>query len=411
MAPAELLPPRYGNARLLGEGSFATVFVAYDSLLGREVAVKVLREELTADPTIRRRFAREVRTVATLGAHPNVVTVYDAGEWLERPYLVMELLAGSVAQRLHDPVPEPLALRWLAQSAAALDFAHAAGIIHRDVKPANLLLDERGDVRVADFGVARGGTAGGTLTLAGFAVGTPGYLAPEIASGGVATAASDLYSLAVVALELLGGRPALGRGLAHDPDDRYPSASALVRALGADDEPTRVLSVPVEAPVLTPIPRTEAAPLARTPRPRRRRAVRAGLVAVSILAAAALGAAVGGAVVAEHLVSLPHLGAARVAKPVTCALSPVDRDANVVVKGVDATSFCRAQARLFRQSGDDWTYRAGGELFAPDNGIDALGVVCGYLHGGLRAVVYDSGSQSIGAAVCDWFASDGWRSA
>src|SRR5262245_12932875 len=202
-----LLPSRYGNVRLLGEGSFARVYAADDLVLGCAVAVKVLREDLGGSETAQRRFAREVRTAALLGGHPHVVTVHDAGQWRGLPYLVMELLEGSVADRLHDDVPRPLALRWLREAASALDHAHAHGIVHRDVKPANLLLDERGDIRLADFGVARGDTVG--LTFTGAVVGSPGYLAPEVVAGQPATPASDIYGLAVVARELLGDDPML----------------------------------------------------------------------------------------------------------------------------------------------------------------------------------------------------------
>ena len=249
------LPPRYTDARLLGEGSFATVYAAADSLLGRDVAVKVLREELARDGASRYRFALEVKTAALLGAHPHVVTVHDAGEWLGRPYLVMELLAGSIGERLRTPVSERVALRWLAQAAAALDFAHASGVVHRDVKPSNLLLDRTGDVRLADFGVVRTAGADAAVTEVGAVVGTPGYLAPEVAGGAVATPASDRYSLAVVARELLGDRPELVRGLAREPDDRYPSAGALVAALGGGEERT-VVAAPTSARV-EPIPLTE----------------------------------------------------------------------------------------------------------------------------------------------------------
>src|SRR5919201_3208375 len=177
------LPPRYTRARPLGEGGMAEVYACVDEVLGREVAVKILSARFCGDTTMRRRFLREARLAASLGDHPHVVTVHDLGEWNGRPYIVMELAAGgSVAQRLRNGTPpRPQALAWLAQAADALDAAHAAGLVHRDVKPANLLLDVAGAVRVTDFGVAR--DEDGSLTLTGEVLGTAGYLAPEQARG------------------------------------------------------------------------------------------------------------------------------------------------------------------------------------------------------------------------------------
>src|SRR4051794_25884763 len=315
MTVLELLPPRYTNARLLAEGSFGAVYAAHDSLLDRPVAVKVLRGELAADGNYRQRFAREVRAAARLGVHPNIATVHDAGEWRGLPYFVMDLLDGSVGDRLRSSVPESLALRWLAQTAAALDFAHAAGIVHRDVKPRNLLLDENGDVRLADFGVATAGTAEAALTEIGAVVGTPGYLAPEVAAGRVATPAADIYALGIVARELLGDAPGLDRALATDPSDRYATAAALVAALGAPDAPTRVLAA--SAAVIDPIPRTQAAP----PIARRRRAVRGsvGLLGVAVVAAVA---GAGGAVLTTHIAAAhPRAAIAHTPARETCALS------------------------------------------------------------------------------------------
>src|SRR3954453_113770 len=274
-----IAPPRYANIRPAGTGSFASAYAAHDSLLGRPVAIKVLLDEHIGDTSAHEGFAREARVGALLGSHPFVVTLHDAGEWAGRPYIVMELLEGSVAER--RDVPLTLALRWLAQAADALEFAHANGIVHRDVKPANLLLDARSDVRLADFGVARDPLAT-QLTLPGHVVGTPGYLAPEVAAGHGATAAADVYSLAVVARELLGDRPALAPALSRDPVAR-PSPTALVAALGGAEAPTRVATVPFTR--IAPLPVTRAAPAARPVR--RHRSVRVGVaVAVAALVAA-----------------------------------------------------------------------------------------------------------------------------
>jgi tetratricopeptide (TPR) repeat protein len=204
----ELLPPRYRLPRRIGRGAMGDIYVATDEVLGREVAVKVLADPYAADDAIRQRFKREALAAARLSGEPGAVTIFDVGEWRERPYIVMEHLSGgSLEDRLRREGAQPpaRALAWLEQAAAALDAAHRHGIVHRDVKPANLLLDERGDLRVADFGIA---SAAGfdPMTLTGTVLGTAGYLSPEQAAGERASPASDLYALAVVAYELLGGR-------------------------------------------------------------------------------------------------------------------------------------------------------------------------------------------------------------
>jgi tRNA A-37 threonylcarbamoyl transferase component Bud32 len=203
----QLLPPRYRSPRRLGRGAMGDIYLATDELLGREVAVKVLADRYAADRGIRERFKREALAAARLSGEPGAVTIFDVGEWEDRPFIVMEHLAGgSLEDRLRSEGAQPpgRALGWLEQAAAALDAAHRHGIVHRDVKPANLLLNDRDEVRVADFGIA---SAAGmdSMTLTGTVLGTAGYLAPEQAQGERATPASDLYALAVVAYELLSG--------------------------------------------------------------------------------------------------------------------------------------------------------------------------------------------------------------
>src|SRR3954453_19603329 len=208
-APTDtLLPPRYGNVRPIAHGGMGEIFLATDRELGREVAVKVLAERFAKDESLRERFKREALAAARLSGNPNIVTIFDVGEHGGRPIIVMEHLSGgSLAQRVsgRKPCPAAQVLDWLGEAAAALDAAHAAGIVHRDVKPGNLLLDDRGHVKVADFGIA---SAAGldSFTQTGTILGTAGYLSPEQARGERATAASDLYALAVVAWELLAGR-------------------------------------------------------------------------------------------------------------------------------------------------------------------------------------------------------------
>jgi len=265
------------------------VYRATDSVLGRTVAVKLLSDRYASQDEARARFRREATAAARLSSAANVVTVFDVAEHDGRPLIVMEFLeGGSVYERLRDRrVSRAEALRWLEQAASALDRAHAHGVIHRDVKPANLLLDLDGNVHVSDFGIAST-TGDDTLTDPGTILGTAGYLAPEQARGEPATAASDRYALGVVAFELLTGRrpfagdtptteafahlhaeipsateldPALphevdevfGRALAKDPAARPDTALEFVAdlrdALRRADDATRIMAVP---PAVTP---------------------------------------------------------------------------------------------------------------------------------------------------------------
>ena len=184
------------------------IYRATDASLGRAVAVKLLAERYSRDDSVRQRFTREALAAARLSGEPYVVTIFDVGEHAERPFIVMEYLSGgSLEDRISEDGAQEVgqALEWLEQTAVALDAAHRHGVVHRDVKPANLLLDRNGTVHVADFGIA---SAAGmdSLTLTGTVLGTAGYLSPEQAQGEPASAASDRYALAVVAFELLSGR-------------------------------------------------------------------------------------------------------------------------------------------------------------------------------------------------------------
>ncbi|HWI09016.1 MAG TPA: serine/threonine-protein kinase [Solirubrobacteraceae bacterium] len=211
------LPERYRVTRHIASGGMASVWEVEDLLLGRVVAVKLLGAQYAADPGARARFQREARTAARVSDHPNIATIYDIGEHGEDAFIVMEYFSGgTVADRLRTAadgggrVPRETALRWLREAAGGLDHAHAAGVVHRDVKPANLLLDAQDRLAVGDFGIAR--LADDTsMTQTGQVLGTAAYLSPEQATGGSATAASDRYAFAVVAYELLtGGRPFAG---------------------------------------------------------------------------------------------------------------------------------------------------------------------------------------------------------
>lgn len=286
-------PSRYERPRRVATGGMGEIFVARDTTLGRTVAIKRLSERFARDEAVRRRFTREGLAAARLSGHPHIVTIFDVGEASGRPFLVMEHLSGgTLAERAREGgVPREQALAWLGQAASALEEAHRNGIVHRDVKPANLLLDDRGDVRVGDFGIARIVDEGATsMTMAGTVLGTAGYLSPEQARGEPATPASDVYSLGVVAYELLtGGRPFEGgsateeaarhihqpvppasergvalpraidrvfeRALAKDPRERYATPGAFVRELESalEEEQTRVLpaTVPPEPTAAT----------------------------------------------------------------------------------------------------------------------------------------------------------------
>jgi eukaryotic-like serine/threonine-protein kinase len=232
------LPSRYRVMRHIANGGMASVWAAQDELLGRLVAVKVLSPAYAEDDRANRRFLREARAGARLSECRHVVTVYDIGEHDGRPFMVMEHFAGgTLADRLRSgrEVPRLLALRWLREAAEALDCAHRHDVVHRDVKPANLLLDERGRLAVGDFGIATVATEA-SVTQTGQVLGTAAYISPEQARGEPATAASDRYALAVVAFELLTGRrpfdadhPA-AQARAH-VEAAVPSASAAADGL------------------------------------------------------------------------------------------------------------------------------------------------------------------------------------
>lgn len=279
---------RYRLGARLGRGGMADVFDAHDERLDRPVAVKLLRPELSADPGMRARFEREARAAARLN-HPNVVAVYDSGEDAGRAYLVMERLPGeSLADRMRAGPVDPDWLRGVAGDVlAALGAAHDRGIVHRDVKPGNILLDPEGHAKVGDFGIAkaiRSAAAGdptdpatADLTAVGMLIGTVAYLAPEQVEGGPASPQSDLYSVGVVLYEALAGRkpypggdepvaqaravveggapdiaalrpdvpPDLAavvrRAMDRRPGDRYASAAAMRAALADEGEDTRLL--------------------------------------------------------------------------------------------------------------------------------------------------------------------------
>lgn len=260
----------------------ASIWAADDDVLGRPVAIKVLAEQYLEQPRFVARFEREARTAALLSGHPHVVTIYDVGEAGGRPFIVMELLAGgTLAERMAADRPGRAdVMRWLREAASALDFAHEKGVVHRDVKPRNLLFDDRDRLVVADFGIARAAFED-SLTATNELLGTAAYISPEQALGEPATPASDRYALAVVAFEALtGGLPFGGgtlveiahrrttldpprasdrapelppgadevllRGLAREPAGRWPTATEFVDSLeDALEQPAPAPAAPV----------------------------------------------------------------------------------------------------------------------------------------------------------------------
>ncbi len=256
----------YQIVERIGRGGMGTVYKAYHSPLDRYVAIKVLPDHLVDQPSFLERFRLEANSVARL-KHPNIVSVYDFGEEAGVPFLVLELVSGGTLEdRLHGAMDLQEVVSLLKPIAGALDYAHSVGIVHRDLKPSNILIHQDGTPTLADFGLAKIADLALKLTGADHVLGTPEYMSPEQAAGEGIGPASDRYSLAVVAYEMLTGRVpfrattpvavlmahlretvpiahelqgevsahlegTLRRGLAKDPADRYPTATSLVAAL------------------------------------------------------------------------------------------------------------------------------------------------------------------------------------
>jgi eukaryotic-like serine/threonine-protein kinase len=250
----QVLNDRYRLVELLGEGGMATVFRGHDTQLGRDVAVKVLRAEYGRDAAFVSRFRQEAQSAAALN-HPNVVNVFDYGMENGDPYIVMELVeGGDLAEVLRErgAALEAMAAARIAQQVAdALDVAHGRGIVHRDIKPTNIMITRAGRVKVGDFGIARAFSEA-QITLPGTTLGSVHYFSPEQARGELVTTASDVYSLGLVLFEMLTGR----RTWTGD------SAGAVAVARLAGDPPLPSSVNPAVPPTLDAIVR---AALARLP--------------------------------------------------------------------------------------------------------------------------------------------------
>jgi serine/threonine protein kinase len=316
----DLLGGRYELRGVLGRGGMAEVRDGWDTRLGRAVAIKLLYPGFNTDPDTLRRFQVEAHSAASL-SHPNIVAVYDIAEHNGMPFIVMERLPGqSLAELIaHGPVQEPLVRRVLDEVLAALAAAHDAGILHRDIKPGNILFTASGVAKVGDFGVAK--TPWADQTMAGQIVGTMAYLSPDRVAGKPAAASDDVYAVGVVGYEALTGRrpfdhpnmaalaraiieyvppplavmrpgvdPALAaavqRAMSHDGRAQFPSAEEMRAALSPGGPgvgpvprrpPTRVMTPP-------PSPPPPTVYLPPPARPRRRRAKT--LIAIAAVLAA-----------------------------------------------------------------------------------------------------------------------------
>lgn len=303
MSEPIILLDRYELDELIGTGGSARVYLGHDRTLQRRVAVKVLDSRVaeSADPAAHARFLREGRSSARF-SHPHAVATYDAGDDGDRLFIVMEYVDGtSLAQRIADeaPMPEREIVRVGTQLLSALEAAHDAGLIHRDVKPANVLLDSAGTVKLADFGIARRfDEITSALTVEGMVIGTRAYLAPEQARGLETGPPVDIYAVGAVLYEMATGqRPpmtpldatvgadprsrradlseplatAISKALAGRPGDRFESAGTMAGALRRPPSPA---TMPVAATPVAPtatmraIPATPAAAAASPPRAR-----------------------------------------------------------------------------------------------------------------------------------------------
>jgi serine/threonine protein kinase len=335
-----LLSGRYKLAEVLGYGGMAEVYRARDVRLERDVAIKVLRSDLARDPSFQARFRREAQAAAAL-THPMIVSVYDTGAHEKQspplPYIVMEYVDGRTLRdvlHLDGRLTQNRALEIMIDVAAALDYSHRAGIVHRDIKPGNVMITRDGSVKVMDFGIARAiAQSTATVTQTAAVMGTAQYLSPEQARGEKVDARSDLYSSGVVLYELLTGQPpftgdspvavavqhvredakppsdlepdlsrdvdaVVMKMLAKNPANRYQNAAEMGDDMGRALAGRRVLATPLlresPAPQVTKRPTRQRPPRARRARPSAGR-----LLLVALLTLLSAGAITGGFLLAR----------------------------------------------------------------------------------------------------------------
>ncbi len=321
--PDTIIDARYRVVSRLGSGGMADVYLAEDQLLGRQVAVKLLHRHFAEDQEFVERFRREASSAARL-SHPNIVGIFDRGEWNGTYYIAMEYVAGRSLKtivREQGALPPATAIEIVIQILRAARFAHKRGVIHRDLKPHNVIVDEEGRARVTDFGIARAGAS--DMTMTGSIMGTAQYLSPEQAQGQAVTAASDVYSVGVILYELLTGvvpfegetavaiafkhvsaepvppsvlNPSsprsldavISRALAKDPAERYAAADEFIAAL--ERERQLIAATPGSAVLQMPVERHfEVEPSAPLPdAPKRSRTLWWGIAALVAAAAAAI---------------------------------------------------------------------------------------------------------------------------
>ncbi|WP_170007010.1 Stk1 family PASTA domain-containing Ser/Thr kinase [Bacillus fonticola] len=251
---------RYKVKEMVGGGGMANVYLAHDIILDRDVAVKVLRMDFSEDDEFIRRFRREAQSATSL-AHPNIVSIYDVGEEDDLYYIVMEYVEGMTLKQYiqkQHPVPLERSMRIMEQLTDAIAHAHQNGIIHRDIKPQNILINERGTVKITDFGIAMALSAT-SITQTNSVLGSVHYLSPEQARGGMATKKSDLYSLGIVMFELLTGRlPFYGESAVSIALKHLQSETPSLKRW-APDLPQAVENVVLQATAKDPFYRFETA--------------------------------------------------------------------------------------------------------------------------------------------------------
>lgn len=317
LPPGTRLGP-YEIVEVVGRGGMGVVYKAHDPALNRLVALKVLPSEFLSDASFAERFRREAKIWGSLD-HPAIVPVFFAGIEGASPFLAMKFVAGgSVSDGLKKgPLAPNRAVAILLEIGAALDYAHARGIVHRDVKPANVLLGEDDRVYLSDFGIARAISGSGAPTMQTWIVGTPGYMAPEQARSQPPHPRADIYSLGCMAYELYTGSPpfrgdtpvevmmrhlteqptppralapalapnvegAILKAMAKDPDQRWPTASLFVQALLGAIDADGTVSLPGHPPLARPLPARAAAFAGKIPWIRGGHGVRGLLLAVLI---------------------------------------------------------------------------------------------------------------------------------